>query len=563
MFMAAILLFLLSWLVPLHFLPWVSWHSEGLAFFAVFTSAWMMIARSLGESQKTRAIKVPLLIWPFVVLAVLAVVQGLAGLMPFWGDVVVIWFYAALCITCLTLGFATRADSYSAARSFGSPVTLLALAFVFAGVASTVVAFAQTFELWEHSSWIARMPGLRRPGGNLAQPNQLATLLLMACASVVFLYESKKASAALSLFILALLCLGLAVTESRTGGLSLAVLMGWWLFKRRAIGSHVSAWWAALVAGIFALFYATWPLLFNAFYFQTDQQGARLEVSDTRFELWRQMLEAVSLRPWAGWGIREVAKAHNQVADHYVSSTPLTYSHNFFLDLAVWVGVPLAVVFIVVGAVWLWRRVKMIDSLQPWYCLAVALPFAVHSQLEFPFAYAYFLAPVMFLLGYMEAALGRPPLFKVKLPLAAGALLVTSVLLVWSALEYFKIEEDFRIVRFEAMHIGQTPANYQKPDVVLLTQLGALLEGGRISPKPGMTADELLLAKKVALHYPWTATQNRYALSLALNGNPDEALRQLRVMRAMHGEKTYQEIKANWNSLAQDKFPQLRELKLP
>ena len=352
------------------------------------------------------------------------------------------------------------------------------------------------------------------------------------------------------------------MTESRTGGLSLAVLLTWWLFKRPAIGSRVSAWWAAVVAGTFALFYVTWPTFFNAFYFQTNEQGARLDVSDSRFELWRQMLEAVSLRPWSGWGIREVAKAHNQVVDRYASSLALTYSHNFFLDLAVWVGVPLAVVFIVAGAAWLWRRVKRINSLQPWFCLAVALPFAVHSQLEFPFAYAYFLAPVMFLLGYMEAALGTPPLFKVKLPLAAGALLVTSALLVWSAVEYFKIEEDFRIVRFEAMHIGQTPATYQKPDVVLLTQLGALLEGGRISPKPGMSADELLLTKNVALRYPWTATQNRYALSLALNGDPDEALRQLRVMRVMHGEKTYQQIKANWKDRAH-KYPQLLEIKLP
>jgi hypothetical protein len=93
--------------------------------------------------------------------------------------------------------------------------------------------------------------------------------------------------------------------------------------------------------------------------------------------------------------------------------------------------------------------------------------------------------------------------------------------------------------------------------------MGALLEGARISPRPGMSPDELALAKKMALRFPWPATQNRYALSLALNGNPDEAVRQLRVMKAMHGNKTYREIEANWNSLAQDKYPQLRELTLP
>ena len=82
-------------------------------------------------------------------------------------------------------------------------------------------------------------------------------------------------------------------------------------------------------------------------------------------------------------------------------------------------------------------------------------------------------------------------------------------------------------------------------------------------PKPGMSPDRVELTHKVAMHFPWPATQNRYALSLALNGNPDEAVRQLRVMRAMHGEKIYKDIKASWSNLAQDKYPQLRELDLP
>jgi hypothetical protein len=48
-----------------------------------------------------------------------------------------------------------------------------------------------------------------------------------------------------------------------------------------------------------------------------------------------------------------------------------------------------------------------------------------------------------------------------------------------------------------------------------------------------------------------------------LNGNPTEALRQLRVMRAMHGEKHYAALKASWDELANTKYPQLRQLKLP
>jgi hypothetical protein len=58
------------------------------------------------------------------------------------------------------------------------------------------------------------------------------------------------------------------------------------------------------------------------------------------------------------------------------------------------------------------------------------------------------------------------------------------------------------------------------------------------------------------------ATQNRYALSLVLNGDENEGLRQLRVLRAMHGESIYAQIKANWAALA-DKYPQLCAVAMP
>ena len=51
--------------------------------------------------------------------------------------------------------------------------------------------------------------------------------------------------------------------------------------------------------------------------------------------------------------------------------------------------------------------------------------------------------------------------------------------------------------------------------------------------------------------------------SLALNGKPDEAIRQLLVMRALHGETAYAQVKAGWTLLAHEKYPQLQALKLP
>ena len=558
----ALVLFSLSWVMPLHFKPWVSWHSEAFSFLAIVLLGWAGLAR-VCRSAGTRTVALPFAALPLIGLAGIAAVQRATGLLSFWGDVWAFWFYMATGIICLMFGFAVASARPRSATDASAPFILLAFALLLVALASSVIAFAQVFSLWEHSQWVVRMAELRRPGGNLAQPNQLATLLAMGVASLTFLHESKKIGGVASGLLLFLLCAGVAATESRAGALSMLALLGWWLLKRRVIGNP-NARWVGIGWGIaFVAMFGAWPNLLNAMNLLSYQAVSRLGEGSLRFEMWSQMLQAVAMRPWTGWGIHQVVAAHNAVVDGYALSEPFTYSHNLVLDLAIWVGVPLALLLVSVSVVWLWRRTRDANQLLPWYGLAVALPLGIHSMLEYPFAYAYFLAPVLFLLGAVEGLLGGKPLTRIDVKPLAALLLVTTMVLSWSAIEYLKIEEDFRVARFEALRIGQTPDSYQKPQVILLTQLGVLLDGARISPRPGMAAGELALAKNVALRYPWTAPQNLYALSLALNGNPAEAVRQLRIMRAMQGEKVYQSIKINWESMAQNQYPQLRGLSLP
>jgi O-antigen ligase len=549
------LLFLpLSWLQPLHILPWVSWHSEAIAFLTVLLSAWYGLFVTVKKGN-TDAVSTPRTALPFIALALLIWLQTATGLINFFGDAVVFTLYLILCILCMALGRAISSDPKT--------YTVLASTLLLGAFLSAVIAFAQVFELWEHSAWISRMPQLRRPGGNLGQPNQLATLLLMGLASLMFLYESKKLGALASALLAFTLLTGVAATESRTGVLSLLFLMLWWFAKRKSLDFRLSPWVVACGGVAFLGLFWFWPRLMDAVQ-QTSELGAQVNVSvGTRWLVWPQLIEAVLQRPWWGWGLGQVSTAHNAVVSAYAVSEPFTYAHNIVLDLAIGIGLPLTALLVLVTGVWLWRRVRSTRQLAPWYCLALIVPVAVHSMLEFPFAYAYFLVPVMFAVGALEGAVGAKPAFSLGVKPALALLFVTTGVMAWSVVEYIAIEEDFRIVRFEALRIGTTPASYQRPHVVLLTQLDALLHGGRIVPKPGMSAEEVELARKVALRFPWPATQNRYAQSLALNGNPDEAIRQLRVMRALHGEKTYAQIKEGWVNLANEKYPQLRNLTLP
>ena len=568
-YVTAILL-LLAWLMPLHFLPWMSWHTEVIVFFAVFLYAWTSLLQLLPDKRPGQ-LKLPYLVLPFLMLAFVAVAQAVTGVMTFEGDAFVWVCYSVMSILCLAFGFAsnkqtqtqTPATVLRAGSAGDSALTLFACTLILGAFASVVVALLQVLELWQHSAWINLMPNLRRPGGNLAQPNHLATLVLMGIASLVFVYESGKLQKTASILILLTLCIGLAITESRTGVLSMLLLSCWYGVNKNKIAGRVSLGLVFLTVVGYLVFFLAWPSILIFIQQSSDVNAVVNTRAGSRLVVWPQLLEAVTLRPLWGWGLGEVARAHNSVAHHYWLSEPFSYAHNILLDLALGVGVPLTAVLVLLVGVWSWRRVRQVAQMPTWYCVAVVLPLAIHSMLEFPFAYAHLLAPALFAVGALEGRLKPESGFAISRRFAAILLFVTSSLAGWSVIEYLEIEEDFRVARFEAMSIGQKPSDYVAPKVILLTQLGALITATRIGPKPGMSSDELDIFKKTALRYPWSATQNRYALSLALNGHRDEAVRQLKVIRAIHGEKVYLSIKNHWIELGDTQFPQLKRIPFP
>jgi Virulence factor membrane-bound polymerase, C-terminal len=142
-------------------------------------------------------------------------------------------------------------------------------------------------------------------------------------------------------------------------------------------------------------------------------------------------------------------------------------------------------------------------------------------------------------------------------------LIAFSGLLGLVAVEYLEIEEDFRVARFEALSVGQTPADYQRPNIIVLTQLKALVMATRMEVQPEMSHEDIALLRSVALRFPFIPTLNQYALSLALNGNPQEAVRQLKVMRALYAGGQYAKIRGSWIDLANAKYPQLKVIEIP
>lgn len=494
--------------------------------------------------------------------AALSFLQYFNGQITYFGDALAIAAYATLVGIAIAMGFTWALNKHER-PDCADNLYPLAVAMLIGATFSVLISITQVFDPEISSTWILSQDYYRRPGANIGQPNHLATLLVMGVASLIYLAQIKRISKPLTLFLAIILTLGLAVSESRAGILGATVLALWYTVRPPKIVHSGLVW--AMWAFMLAMAYI-WP----SFITYIQEGGATLDLSvaatrtaSLRLRIWPQLIEAAMLRPWFGWGLRGVSVAHNQVLNHYAQGEPYTYAHNAILELVIGIGIPGACVFFAFLVVWGFRRLRLARCIETVFCVAVAIPFVCHSLVEFPYAYAYFLLPTMLAVGYLEGKVADQHSLQITLIFSRIAAGLVLFVLAWSAVEYLRVEEDFRVARMEALRVGKTPSEYERPVIHLLTQLDAMLLATRTVPAPGMSGEQVEQLRLAAMRFPWTAIQNRYALALALNGNFTEASRQLMVMRAMYGEKTYKGIRENWMVLAQTQFPQLSEFALP
>lgn len=548
-------LLLLSFVQNFSALPWRSAHNEFFAFVAVLVLGGMYWRKGLTGTGLS--FTPPVAVW--VGLAMLISGQFVAGQIEFGGDAIVLLLYTALCAGGVLLGQVHAQDTR---WSLALAVTLLV-----AAVLSALIALVQALMVDIASDWVVPLAGYRRTGANFGQSNHLATLQVMGAACLVYLHQQIKLSR-LSMGLLGLvLLLGMGISESRTGLLSGMVFIAWWWMQSKALGAPVRLQWAgtAMVALLVAVL--CWPIWISALH---EVGGSRLNSNPlintaigARWLVWPQLAEAVAMKPWFGWGLRQVSVALTAVAGQHEASEPFSYAHNVVLDMALGMGVPLTVLVLLGIGYWGWTRIQSIGTPETWLAVAVLIPFAVHSTLEYPFAYAYFLVPTTFAVGLLEQS--HNPVCRLQIPRTLFAACVVSfgALLTLVVIEYMEIEEDFRIARFESLRVGQTPLGYERPNTIMLTQLKALSDVIRTNPHPHMTSDELSLLRFAAARFLWAPVQNTYALAAALNGDTSEGQRQLMLIRVMHGESAYRLVAVQWAVLAQGSYPQLRGLAPP
>lgn len=334
-------------------------------------------------------------------------------------------------------------------------IRAMSFSLLLAGVLASLAAIAQYLKF--DGSWVLLSPAAQagRTFGFIRQPNHQATFLTLGIAGIFALQGlvSLRTGKVILLLGSPLLVFGVVSTGSRTALIELCFLSavaGIFLGKRRLL-------WRAFYPAALAVL--AWCILFAvSLYANIDFYGANKLAQTTtegvgvRSEVWRLTLDLVQARPWIGSGIFHYASAFLLDGAAEKAGIVMTHSHNLFLQIAYAFGVPVSVTFFLLIGCVLWKARLQVFSPGGFFCFAAIGCVLIHSQVEFPLWYTYFLLPVCYCLGWLscgeESETDISPKKKSVYELSANgiaALLGTAAIAVavWMNHDYYRVTPIF------------------------------------------------------------------------------------------------------------------------
>lgn len=528
------LFLLLGWLLPSHFRPWAAAYQELLTAISLLLALWSLLW--LQERQR-----LPVASLLVCLIACIPFVQHISGLVLYSGDAWISAAYILAFAISTVLAFnLQRTDRNVLSFEFA---TGLAWVLLLGGLISAVLAAYQWLGAGP-SDWVFRLKPGARASANIAQPNNLATLLGMSLASLVYLFEQRKLPRLFAALLAGLLLCGIVLSQSRTPWLVAVFIMVFWAWQRKRLSLrltnlHVAGWVVLYVAMILTL-----PVLAELLGLSVELPLDRARQT-SRLLLYSQFFQAVLQGPWYGYGWNQVFTAQASVMMEQYFLNPTIYTHNIILDLLIWNGPVLGGVIVLGAAFWLWRLLLKANSLTATFAW-LALGFVIfHSMLEFPHAYLFLLIPAGLLLGVLQAS-ANPSETTWALPkwlLAVVALAGTAITgLFWH--DYGLIEREHLASVVEKNDKFVDKNSQAITGVYLTSQMREYTYYVRLPLKPGYSADQLDELRVAAKRYPHFYFLLKSAYIMALNERPDEAYTYLMTIPRIYSQQKLEQALA-------------------
>lgn len=527
---AGLLLLVGGWLIPNHYAPWLSFHGE----FMAGAAAWVLAAGAVMHGACTRLPR-PVALPALLGLVALGI-DFLEGRALFASDLGYGLMYLGLWVLAGAAGAhmvgpasanhlkLTGSQSSEWSRAW----VPLSWAIVIGALLSEMAATVQWLR-WSTGLWVVASGG--RAYANFAQPNHYATLLSMGLAALGILRAARQISFAPWVTVVLLLCWGVLQSESRTGFVAVAIIFTGWTAHRAAVSRCWVTWIYLLVVLSFWLSARlVWPA-FAQLLGAVASRSASDFSSNSRLHLWQQLCLALTEHPWTGYGWLQVGRAQDSVA-HALPGHVVGFSHNLFLDVALWFGAPCSLLLMFMCMRWLQKSfsIALPDRLHP---LLLLVPLGLHSMLEYPYAYAYFLVPFAIVVGALAQS---TPSLAWALPrwLLPGLLMLCAVAGLALVKVQISAEEPMRAALADDSRFGVSQPQ-QAPQMVLGLGDDVLALVQSLSHTGPEVEASIEQAQRVAWRYPQQATHRRRVMSQFLGGQTAAACRSLKAFRSLYG----------------------------
>lgn len=523
-----------SWLLPNAQPPWVAFHKDAYLALVLLLVSCAVLVQGLRSRTESR---LDILSLYLVGLAALTAVQWAVGTIEFGGKsfLGISYFLAA--------GLAIYVGRYWTAWSPGHLERFLFYSFVAAGIATAGIVYGQWMQIEMHPVWFNYVAPGERPFGNLNQPNNAGSLLLLGLISMSWLMISGRLRSTVFMLGAVFLIGAIVLTVSRITYLSLSGLL--------AVAIAVS--WLRAEYGVYKWTPVILLLVFLVT-FLAQQYGwgeavesvnpLKRDLTGIRMVAYRAFGDAVWEGSVWGFGFDQTVKAQLLAGDlgHKLPGL-FGWTHNFLLDIAVWFGWPIALLGAVLAgwsAYWVICLRLDLNVVASVACIFVLL---AHGLVELPLAYAYFLLPLCLLVG---ALLGRTsiPTLQLSSFVAGGWLigLVFALAALWA--DYLRVEAAFNEWRFKAARIGVNPDKIDT-DFRVLDQFSVLIDGLDADPSKTISFD-LSRFQSAVLLFPSPYALQRLVLFQAKNGNPEAAQKSIEITRLLTTPETNRDMAAQW-----------------
>ncbi len=530
------LMFLLPFVNMHHQLPITSFYSEWIAGVLGLAAITPILC-----TAKYSTIRIPQISLVFIGLTVILGLQWTMGMLQSTQ-------YTLLMLSYLVWAFLLAVIGSYLRQEFGWErlATTLAWFLLIAGIINASIVMLQI--VVRTGGTITFLPFLT-DYGTISQANHFADFITLSAISLIYLYIKGRFSPGFFTLILIWLLQILTFSGSRSAWLYLiAITTLSFILHKATFKQHKETSTSRHLLHISMLVLPTFAVvqLFTYYVIPNDlvnsiiQRIADATTTDTpsaRLHIWYDSLRLFMQSPWLGIGAGAMRLESFQLLD---MPTAMAYkgifehAHNVFLHLLVEMGIGAFFIALIGLIAWV-RAFKWQElNLETWWAIALLTVLGIHSMLEYPLWYAYFLGIAALLLGASDEKFASINLRKLSTPLSAklacsgltAILLVGAVNLSTMLVANVKLENSLQQLKNTDLYKEKELDWVRR--YTLLSQYVVLMNAISMVVDRNDIDNQFLLNQSAMAFMPLRKIAYQHALLLKLKGDQINAKNQLK-----------------------------------